>query len=217
MQSTFSRENITFQANGLTLKGWLYKPASQNKMPAIIMAHGYACVKELYLDKYAEVFAKAGFVVLAYDHRNFGESDAIIPQEIDPIAQINDWRDAITYMQTLSFVDSGKIGIWGTSLAGGHVLVVGALDKRVKCIVSQVPTISGLRNLKRRIPVDKLEQLYEEFEKERIRRYQGEAAKVVPILSDELLKQPLPITEMIIAHSLMNITRPPLRNGVLKM
>lgn len=190
MNFKFSKTDVKFQANGLSLSGWIYKPESKNKLPAIIMAHGYACVKELYLDKYAEVFAKAGFAVLAYDHRNFGDSESILEQEIDPIAQISDWREAITYMQTLPFVDSKKIGIWGTSLAGGHVLAVGALDKRVKCIVSQAPTISGLRNLRRRVPIDTLEKLFEEFEKERIRRYQGEKAKVVPILSDDLLKQP---------------------------
>jgi len=191
MNHHFSRENITFKANGLNLRGWLYRPDCNNKIPAIIMAHGYACVKELYLDKYAEIFAKAGFAVLAYDHRNFGESDIVCEQEIEPFAQVSDWREAITYMQTLPFIDSKKIGIWGTSLAGGHVLTVGALDKRVKCIVSQVPTINGLRNLQRRIPIDKLEHLFEELEQERIRLYQGEKAKMIPILSDELLSQPL--------------------------
>lgn len=190
MNYRFFKENINFKANGLTLRGWLYKPESDKKLPAIIMAHGYACVKELYLDKYAEIFAKAGFAVLVYDHRNFGESDKVIEQEIDPMSQINDWRDAITYMQTLSFIEPEKIGIWGTSLAGGHVLVIGALDKRVKCIVSQVPTISGLRNLQRRIPIDKLENLFIEFGKERIRRYQNESPQVLPIMSGELLKQP---------------------------
>lgn len=101
MNDKFSRENITFKANGLNLRGWLYRPNGNNKTPAIIMAHGYACVKELYLDKYAEVFANAGFAVLVYDHRNFGESDIICEQEIDPLAQVSDWREAITYMQTL--------------------------------------------------------------------------------------------------------------------
>jgi len=190
MTHQFTREDITFKANGLNLSGWLYQPESKNKMPAIIMAHGYSCVKELYLDRYAEVFAKAGFVVLAYDHRNFGDSEAVTEREIDPQAQVADWRDAITFMQTLPFVDDNQIGIWGTSLAGGHVLVVGALDKRVKCIVSLVPTISGSRNIARRIPIDKLETLNAEFKKERIRIYQGEKAKTVPVLSDELLKQP---------------------------
>jgi poly(3-hydroxybutyrate) depolymerase len=40
MQFNFSKENIAFQANGLTLRGWLYRPETQNKVPAIIMAHG---------------------------------------------------------------------------------------------------------------------------------------------------------------------------------
>jgi hypothetical protein len=39
------------------------------------MAHGYNCLNEFYLDKYAEAIARTGHVVLAYDHRNFGDSD----------------------------------------------------------------------------------------------------------------------------------------------
>ncbi|ADX84537.1 hydrolase [Sulfolobus islandicus REY15A] len=48
------------------------------------MAHGFSAVKEMYLDSFAEVFAKAGFVVLVYDNRNFGESEGEPRQEIDP-------------------------------------------------------------------------------------------------------------------------------------
>ena len=65
--------DIEFDAEGAALRGWLYRPrAGGSAAPVVVMAHGYNCLKELYLDKYAAAIASAGHVVLAYDHRNFG-------------------------------------------------------------------------------------------------------------------------------------------------
>src|SRR5438067_744098 len=136
------RSDVSFDAEGVTLRGWLYRPAgADHALPAVVMAHGYSGVKEQHLDRYAEVFAAAGLMVLVYDHRNFGASDGEPRQEIDPIAQVRDYRNAITWVRRLPQVDREHIGVWGTSYSGGHVLVVGALDRRVKCVVSQIPTI----------------------------------------------------------------------------
>src|SRR5215472_1879441 len=117
--------DIEFDADGTALRGWLYRPRGVAAVaPAVVMAHGYNCIKELYLDRYAAAIANAGRVVLAYDHRNFGESDGEPRQELDPWVQVRDYRNAITFVQTLEGVDCEQIGIWGTSSAGGHVLVV---------------------------------------------------------------------------------------------
>lgn len=186
MNANSNRQDVSFNAEGVTLRGWLFKPSlsTSQKAPAIVMAHGYNCVKELYLDKYAELFAQAGFVVLVYDHRNFGESDGEPRQELDPWQQIRDYRHAITFIQTQPFVDANKIGIWGTSYAGGHVLVVAAIDKRVKCVVSQVPTISGWRTILRRIQPDKWDALRADFNADRHNRFQGKSPKMVPMIID---------------------------------
>jgi len=116
--------HVEFDADG-TLRGWLYRPRGRAAAaPAVVMAHGYNCIKELYLDRYAAAVADAGHVVLAYDHRNFGDSDGEPRQELDPWMQVRDYRNAVTFVQTLDGVDPERIGIWGTSYAGGHVLVV---------------------------------------------------------------------------------------------
>jgi uncharacterized protein len=179
------RTDITFDAEGTTLRGWLYLP-EQGIMPfpLVVMAHGWAAVKELYLDLFAEAFADAGLATLVYDHRNFGASDGLPRQEIDPWAQVRDYRHAITFAATLPQVDHERIGVWGSSYSGGHVLVVGALDKRVKCVVSQVPTISGWRNTLRRFPGDTLMALRERFNADRQARFHGEAPTMVPILPE---------------------------------
>src|SRR5205085_7636317 len=103
----------------------------------------------MYLDHYADRFAEHGLAPLVYDNRNFGASDGEPRQEIDPWQQMRDYRDAITWASGLPEVDAERIGIWGSSYSGGHVLVVGAIDRRVKCVVAQVPLISGYRNARR--------------------------------------------------------------------
>lgn len=181
----YDKQDISFDAEGVTLRGWLYRPKdANNPAPAIVMAHGWGCIKELYLDKYAEVFANNGYAVLAFDNRNFGDSDGEPRQEIDPWQQVRDYRHAITFMQTQAFVNPHKIGIWGTSYSGGHVLVVAAIDKRVKCVVSQVPTISGWRTMLRRIFPGNWEKTYEQNNQDRMNRFLGQSPKLVPIVAD---------------------------------
>ena len=141
------RTDVEFDAAGTTLRGWLYVPdGATGPVPTIVMSHGFSAVKEMYLDSFAEVFHGAGLNVLVFDNRNFGASDGEPRLEIDPWAQIRDYRHAITYAGTVPEVDAARIGIWGSSYSGGHVLVVAAIDRRVKAVVSQVPLVSGHDN-----------------------------------------------------------------------
>src|SRR6476620_1417440 len=110
----FEVADIEFDAEGATLRGWLYRPRSvAGHAPVVVMAHGYNCLKEFYLDQYAASVATAGHVVLAYDHRNFGESEGEPRQELDPWLQVRDYRNAITFAQTLDGVDGDRVGVWG--------------------------------------------------------------------------------------------------------
>lgn len=194
MNYNYEVENIEFNAEGTILRGWLYKPQNKIKSSCIIMTHGYNCIKEFYLDKWAEVFAKSGHAVVVYDNRNFGDSDGDVRQEIDPWQQVRDYRHAITFAQTLEFVDPDKIGIWGTSLSGGHVLVVAAIDKRVKCVVSQVPTISGWNGMLRRIAPGEQQSLRKKFDADRLNRFLGKAPQMLPMVSN-------PDSNILMSHS----------------
>jgi fermentation-respiration switch protein FrsA (DUF1100 family) len=181
------RKDIEFKAeDGTILRGWHYLPDSGSAPhPTIVMAHGYSAVKEMYLDRYAEAFAGAGLAALVFDNRNFGASDGQPRQEIDPWQQVRDYRDAITFCCSLPDTDAGRIGIWGSSYSGAHVLVVGAIDRRVKCVVSQVPLISGLANVRRLVRADMFAPLRQMFAADRAARYRGEAPAIVPVVSND--------------------------------
>ncbi|MBC3193106.1 alpha/beta hydrolase [Pseudonocardia sp. C8] len=183
-----ARRDVEFTGEDVILRGWFY-PAegTGTAAPVIVMAHGFSAVKEMYLDKYAEAFAAAGLNVLVFDNRNFGASDGEPRQEIDPIQQVRDYRHAITYAQSLPEVDRTKVGVWGSSYSGGHVLVVAAIDKRVGAVVSQVPLVSGHENIRSLVRSDFIGGFREMFDADREARGRGEAPAMVPVVDKDPL------------------------------
>lgn len=166
------REDISFQTHdNVTLRGWFYKPkeGDNSALPTLVLAHGFSALKEMDLDAFAEKFTSTLPInCLVYDNRGFGDSDTKEGQprqEILPAQQTSDYSDAITYAQSRADVNKDKIAIWGSSYSGGHVLWVGATDRRVKAVLSQVPTVDGYANFQRLIRPDfvgGMNQLFQE-------------------------------------------------------
>jgi len=180
------RQDVEFPAEGgVTLRGWLYVPDGPAPHPAITMAHGFAGVKELGLERFARAFADAGFVVLVHDHRGFGASDGTPRFDIDPWVQIADWRRAISFLESHPAVDADRIGLWGSSYAGGHAIVLGATDRRLRAVVAQVPTISGYQQSLRRVPPDQVPALEAAFADDERRQFQGAAPATQAVVSSD--------------------------------
>ncbi|RAS35570.1 alpha/beta hydrolase [Paraburkholderia bryophila] len=150
----YQKHHVRFPVDGgIDLSAWLFVPEHHDApLPAVTMAHGFAGTKYHGIEPFAGAFAEAGFVVLVHDHRNFGESGGVPRQDINPWQQIEDWRRAVSYLQARPEVDENRIGIWGTSFAGGHAIVLGATDRRLKAVVAQAPTVDGHATGLRRIP-----------------------------------------------------------------
>lgn len=181
-----ARQDIEFDAEGATLRGWLYTPDGvQAPAPTVVMAHGFSAVKEMYLDAFADAFVEGGLAALVFDNRNFGSSDGEPRQEIDPWAQVRDYRHAITYAQTRPEIDRDRIGVWGSSYSGGHVLVLGAIDRRVRCVVSQVPLVSGYDNFRALVRSDSIAPSRELFDQDRAIRYEGKAPALIPVVDPD--------------------------------
>jgi hypothetical protein len=180
------RSDVEFEVDGgVKLRGWLFIPAGEGRHPAITMAHGYAGVKEHGLEPFARAFAEAGFVVLLHDHRGFGASEGTPRHDIDPWRQIMDWRRAISFLETLDVVDPKRIGLWGTSYAGGHAIVLGATDRRLRCVVAQVPTISGYEQGLRRIAPENVAAIEGAFADDDRAQLRGELPRRQAIVSGD--------------------------------
>jgi pimeloyl-ACP methyl ester carboxylesterase len=117
---------------------------------------------------------------MAFDYRNFGDSDGTAREEVDHPGQIADWQAAITFGGTLPAIDPGRIGIWGTSLGGRNVLIVAALERRVRCVVAQVPAIDwGTTVLQHQNNATQREELLRALDEDRRDRFLGAEPRYV--------------------------------------
>ena len=131
------RRDISFPSQASLCSGWLYLPDNHEKPgAAIVMANAISAVKEITLPGYAERFAAAGFVVLAFDYRHYGSSGGEPRNHLDPREQQQDLRNAVTWLRAQPEVDPDRMGGWGVSIGGTHMLYLGAFDRRLKAVVS---------------------------------------------------------------------------------
>jgi len=168
------KRNIEFTSVNATVRGTLVLPeGGRDKPPVVIMGGGWCYVKEIVLPHYAEGLLAAGCAVLMFDYRYLGASGGEPRQHIDPWQQIEDYRNAISFAATLPDIDPNRIGIWGISYAGGHVLITGAIDPRVKCIVSNIPVVDGFENMRRVHGTTRFNDLQVALLEDRIARASG--------------------------------------------
>jgi dienelactone hydrolase len=141
-------------------------PADGAAKPAVVLAPDWGKTAET-LDAYAAELAVQGIVALAIDYRGWGRSGAELylgervdtydkmrfseqtPDivfrrgRLDPEHQVQDLRNAITFIQSEPGVDRARIGILGIGLGGGHVVSVMGMDARAKVGVGVTPDIPG--------------------------------------------------------------------------
>ena len=155
---------VTIMSEGVRLRGTLFYRAVDEgkKLPTVIMAHGWGGVAANFRND-AEALAGAGYLVLTFDYRGWGESEARVilvgPEPsgdgddrftaedqairgyVDPFEQVEDWFNVIDWATAEPMVDASRIGLRGSSYSGGHVVYAAGRDPRIKAIVSQVPSI----------------------------------------------------------------------------
>ncbi len=146
-------QDVRFPSDGVSCAATLYLPPDAD-MPAagLVMGNGFANVRQMYLPQYAEAFAVAGVAALVIDYRFLGESDGQPRQQVLPESQCDDLRNALSWLSERPEVDADRLGLWGTSFAGGHALRIASYDRRVKTVVAQVPAIGLWRYLRRSEP-----------------------------------------------------------------
>lgn len=159
---------VVIFSDGTRMAGDLYLPKDRQlneKFPAIVLCAGTGGTKGGTQARVAPIFARNGFVVLAFDYRGWGESEsqlmAVAPQPkpdehnemtikvralrwaMNYTDQTEDIRAAISFLAGEPNVDKDRIGLWGSSYGGGLVTTMAALDPRVKCVAAQVPGMGG--------------------------------------------------------------------------
>lgn len=182
--------DVEFQSKGTTVRGTLYMPEGVTEpVPGVVMAGGWCYVKELVLPHYATAIAERGIAVLAFDYRTFGASDGEPRLHADPWAQIEDYRNGLSYLEDRPEVDSDRLGVWGISYSGGHVLILGALDNRIKAVVSTIPVIDGDLNMRRAHGEERYFELRDFINADRRARYEGKDPGLIPFHVEDPTKE----------------------------
>jgi dipeptidyl aminopeptidase/acylaminoacyl peptidase len=163
---------VSFYSEGCRLVGDVYYPQDLrpgDKRAGVVLCHGYTGVKDLYLPDNARVLTEAGYVAMTFDYKGWGDSEG--PRSrLAPYGRVADVQAALTFLGTLSDVDPERLGIYGTSYGGATVVWVGAVDSRVKCVVSVVGIGSGARWMRSVRRPDEWHDLLERARRDRVKR-----------------------------------------------
>jgi len=154
---------------------------ADDKAPGVVLAQGWAGT-HYSIEKYAARFAERGLVAMVIDYRGWGASDGVprllkplrvggsskrdveaktqvVTTEVEMVRtrisatdQQRDMRNAISYLQGEPGVDAERIGVWGSSYAGGNALAVAGQDVRVKAVSVQIPAFQGPANFTKMVP-----------------------------------------------------------------
>jgi alpha-beta hydrolase superfamily lysophospholipase len=190
-----------FSGPGLKLTGLVEIPDDRSAGepgPGIVLCHAGTGTKEAFLPEVSQWLVSKGYTVLRFDYRGFGESEGhecrLIPWE-----QVDDIRNAITFLQQEQEVDGKRIGLWGPSSGGANVCYTAGVDDRVRCIVS----VSGMGDMGRWLKGMRRYWEWKEFlqmvEEDRIERMQTGGSRrvlteeiVLPVSSSGMDTLPIP-------------------------
>lgn len=179
------RQDVNFKSCQDKCAGWFYLPddtTGETKPPLIVMAHGLSGVKEQGLAEVAEIISSAGYAVIVFDYRHFGDSTGEQRQQIFPIDMVEDYRNAISWACTQPNVDAERVGLWGTSMSGALATYTATVDPRAKAVAIQVPVIMSPK-VRRRLDPAKWDMMRDVLNAERISRYETGEVKTIPVVA----------------------------------
>jgi fermentation-respiration switch protein FrsA (DUF1100 family) len=192
------RSAVHFKSAGLNLAGHLYRPPGASpftRTAGIVMVGPISSVKEQTLPHYAERFADAGYTVLTFDSRSFGESEGTPRFHYDPNQVIEDYANAVSWLMGQEGVDPGRVAVVGVCMGGGYAVSVGARDKRVKAVVS----IAGGYNIggtfQQLLGVDGFAGYYRKINDLVTRQYRTGEVQYIPTIA-QTLSEDIPVAAM---------------------
>lgn len=192
------RTAVRFHSGRLTLAGHLYRPAdapAETRTPAIVMVGPFSSVKEQTLPHYAERFQAAGYTVLTFDSRSFGESEGEPRFRHDPSEIIEDYVNAVSYLLTRDDIDPDRIVLIGVCMGGGYAISAAARDKRVKAVASVAGGFNIGGTFQQFLGVDGFAAYFRQINDVMQRQYETGEVQYVPTIARSLSAE-VPIAAM---------------------
>ena len=151
-------EAVNFWSEGIICAADLFLPDTPGNHPAVLMGHGWNQTKQ-GLRREGGYLRDAGYCVMIIDYRTLGMSHGEPRGQIFPRRQVEDLRNALTYLSCRPEVDPARLAIVGISFAGGLALHTAAFDSRIKVCIAQSPIVNGrkwMRSLRSAPEFDRL-------------------------------------------------------------
>ena len=175
-------ERVSFFSEGTRIAGILRQPEGTSETPGIAQGPGWLGLADanLYV-RYHQALTAAGFSVLTFDYRGFGDSEGD-RGTLSPGMQLQDLINAVSYLSTRDDIDAEAIGAFGSGgTGGGNAVLLGAADQRVRAVVSQVPVADGEDWLRRMRTGEEWSQFLDRLSEDRATRVAGgDGARVHP-------------------------------------
>ena len=147
-------ESVTFFSEATRVSGLLRLPDdAPGPFSCIVQGPAWLGVKAARRNlPYHSALTAAGFAVMVFDARGSGDSDGdrtrILPEN-----QVSDLLNAVTFLTARPEINPRAIGTFGTgATGGGNAILAAARDRRIRCVVAQVPISDGedwLRRMRR--------------------------------------------------------------------
>ncbi len=154
---TCDSQRTGFYSDGTWCAATLHRPAkaTAETLPAILMLHGWGGIQDALTVPYYEEFTRAGYAVMTFDYRGWGDSAGLPRHVISARQRVADGDAALAFLKSLPGIDPRRIGLWGSSFGGGHVVELAAEHPELAGAIAQVPMLDGMAAV-RAVPLPRL-------------------------------------------------------------
>lgn len=182
----YTVEPLYIQSGKDVIAADFYRPKNIKNPAIIIMAHGFAALRQFGLVKFAQRFAQAGYAVVLFDYRHWGGSTGQPRELVSLDDQQNDWKTVINYLKSQKSLSTRKMVLWGTSLSGGYVLSLAAELKNIHAVIAQTPYVDGAETAKN-YPLQYLPKALKLSSQDYMGAKVGLTSKTLPVVSADSL------------------------------
>ena len=154
---TCDSQRTGFYSGGTWCAATLHRPAkaTAETLPAILMLHGWGGIQDALTVSYYEEFTRAGYVVMTFDYRGWGDSAGLPRHVISARQRVADGDAALAFLKSQPGIDPRRIVLWGSSCGGGHVVELAAEHPELAGAIAQVPMLDGMAAV-RAVPLPRL-------------------------------------------------------------
>ena len=134
-----TQQTVKFNSLDVELTAVLFLPATEARVPALIVCHGAGEFKENYYEMCGQLCEK-GVATLAVDMHGHGESGGA-RFYVDMQQWVADVRAAVEFLSNHPRVEAARIGAFGLSSGGTAILEAALVEPRLKALVALDATV----------------------------------------------------------------------------